>query len=152
MAVSRMVEFIPSHIRLQLSRLLNQARRMAPTTPMAPASVGVTSPRTMVPSTTKISARLGTVPRMMVFHSGQPRSVRASGGSAGTSAGRMIDRMNTQPMNSRTWTIEAPVAPIYISPGERCSWSARTISTSEGGISWVMVPEAAMTPVAWRTL
>ena len=41
---------------------------------------------------------------------------------------------------------------MYMSPGERPSWSASTISTSEGGMSWVMVPDAAMTPVAWRTL
>ncbi len=125
---------------------------MAPTTPMAPASVGVTRPSRIVPSTTKISASDGTMPRMILLQSGQPRSVRASGGSAGTSCGRMIDRMNTQPANSSTCRIEAPVAPIYISPGERCSWSASTISTSEGGISCVIVPEAAMTPVAWRTL
>ncbi len=152
MAVSRMVEVMPDHSSDQLSRRLNQASRMAPTTPMAPASVGVTRPKRIVPSTMKISARLGTMPRSTLLHSAQPRSVRASGGSAGTCAGRTIERMNTQAANSSTWTSDAPVAPIYISPGERPSWSARTISTSDGGISCVMVPEAAMTPVAWRTL
>jgi hypothetical protein len=36
-----------------------------------------------------------------------------------------------------------------MSPTERPSWSASTISTRDGGISCVMVPEAAMTPVAY---
>ena len=63
---------------------------MAPTTPIAPASVGVASPMKMVPSTMKISASDGTMPRMHFQTSGQPRSVRASGGSAGTSCGRMM--------------------------------------------------------------
>ena len=36
----------------------------------------------------------------------------------------------------------------YMSPTERPSWSARMTSTSDGGISCVIVPEAAMTPVA----
>jgi hypothetical protein len=43
-----------------------------------------------------------------------------------------------------------PMAPAYMSPTERPSWSPSTISTKEGGISWVMVPEAAITPVATR--
>ena len=37
-----------------------------------------------------------------------------------------------------------------MSPTERPSWSASTTSTSDGGISWVMVPEAAMTPMVCR--
>ena len=40
------------------------------------------------------------------------------------------------------------MAPRYMSPTERPSWSASTTSTSEGGMSCVMVPEAAITPVA----
>ena len=35
-----------------------------------------------------------------------------------------------------------------MSPTDRPSWSASTTSTSDGGTSWVMVPEAASTPVA----
>ena len=42
------------------------------------------------------------------------------------------------------------MAPVYMSPTGLPSWSASTTSTSDGGMSWVMVPEAAMTPVAWR--
>ena len=34
-----------------------------------------------------------------------------------------------------------------MSPTDLPSWSAITISTSDGGTSWVMVPEAASTPV-----
>ena len=37
-----------------------------------------------------------------------------------------------------------------MSPTETPSWSARMISTSDGGITWVMVPEAAITPVPIR--
>jgi len=43
---------------------------------------------------------------------------------------------------------EGPQAPLYMSPTERPSWSASTTSTSEGGTSCVIVPEAASTPVA----
>jgi hypothetical protein len=37
-----------------------------------------------------------------------------------------------------------------MSPTDCPSWSASTISTSDGGITCVIVPEAAMTPVAMR--
>ena len=40
------------------------------------------------------------------------------------------------------------IAPSYMSPTERPSWSAMTIRTSEGGMIWASVPEAAITPVA----
>ena len=43
-----------------------------------------------------------------------------------------------------------PMAPAYMSPTLLPSWSPSTISTSDGGISCVMVPDAAMTPVAIR--
>ena len=41
-------------------------------------------------------------------------------------------------------------APSYMSPTDRPSWSAMTISTSDGGMICASVPEAAMTPVATR--
>ena len=53
-------------------------------------------------------------------------------------------------MNSSVCTSDGPMAPLYMSPTLRCSWSASTISTSDGGISCVMVPLAAITPVASR--
>ena len=56
-------------------------------------------------------------------------------------------RMKTHAQNSASWIRLGPIAPLYMSPTERPSWSASTISTSEGGISWVMVPDAAITPV-----
>ena len=37
-------------------------------------------------------------------------------------------------------------APLYISPTLRPSWSAMMISTSEGGMIWARVPDAAITP------
>ena len=39
-------------------------------------------------------------------------------------------------------------AASYMSPTERPSWSAITISTSDGGMIWANVPEAAITPMA----
>ena len=42
------------------------------------------------------------------------------------------------------------MAPSYMSPTERPSWSESTISTSEGGMICASVPEAAMMPVARR--
>ena len=42
------------------------------------------------------------------------------------------------------------IAPSYMSPTERPSWSASTISTRDGGMICASVPEAAMTPVASR--
>ena len=46
-----------------------------------------------------------------------------------------------------TCRMDGPHAPLYMLPTSVPSWSAITISTSEGGTSWVMVPEAASTPV-----
>ena len=150
-AVMRMVVSMPCQSSGQVRRRFMAASTRAPTTPMAPASVGVARPMKMVPSTRKIRTSEGTMPLMHFQASGQPRSVRASGGRAGTSCGRMRLRMNTQTQNSATWIRLGPMAPRYMSPTERPSWSASTTSTSEGGMSWVMVPEAAITPVAWRT-
>ena len=90
------------------------------------------------------------MPRRHFRRSGQPCSVRASGGSAGTSCGRTMARIATQTQNSAIWMRLGPIAPAYMSPTERPSWSASTTSTSDGGMSWVMVPEAAMTPMVWR--
>ena len=42
------------------------------------------------------------------------------------------------------------MAPAYMSPTERPSWSASTMRTRLGGMIWASVPEAAMTPVASR--
>ena len=63
------------------------ASTMAPIAPMAPASVGVARPIIMVPSTTKISTAEGMMPSRHLRHSGQPRSVNASLGTAGTCSG-----------------------------------------------------------------
>ena len=41
-------------------------------------------------------------------------------------------------------------AASYMSPTDLPSWSAMTISTSEGGMICASVPEAAMTPAATR--
>ena len=50
--------------------------------------------------------------------------------------------------NSKICKIDGPQAPLYMSPTGLPNWSANTISTSDGGTSWVMVPAAANTPVA----
>ena len=67
------------------------ASTIAPTAPMAPASVGVASPMKMVPSTRKISTSDGTMPQSTLEISAQPRSVRASSGSGGTLCGCRIE-------------------------------------------------------------
>ena len=41
-------------------------------------------------------------------------------------------------------------APLYKSPTLRPSWSAMMINTSDGGMIWASVPEAAITPEATR--
>jgi hypothetical protein len=74
--------------------------------------------------------------------------MRASGGSAGTMAG--LNRATTT-MNSRyrpTSSRPGISAPAYMSPTERPSWSASTMSTSEGGMAWASVPEAVIAPMA----
>ena len=76
--------------------------------------------------------------------------MRASSGSAGTSFGQITLTISTQTQNSATWMMLGPIAPAYMSPTERPSWSASTTSTSEGGISCVIVPEAAITPIVCR--
>ena len=48
--------------------------------------------------------------------------------------------------------MDGPIAPAYISPTDLPNWSANTIKTSDGGINWVIVPDAAITPVATRGL
>ena len=150
-AVIRIVVSMPCQSRGHVRRRLMAASTSAPTTPMAPASVGVARPMKIVPSTRKIRTSEGTMPLVHFQASAQPRSVRASGGSAGTSCGRMMLRMKTQAQNSATWMRLGPIAPRYMSPTDLPSWSARTTSTSDGGMSCVIVPEAAITPVVWRT-
>ena len=41
-------------------------------------------------------------------------------------------------------------APLYRSPTLLPNWSANTISTSDGGMIWAKVPDAAITPLATR--
>ena len=94
---------------------------IAPTTPIAPASVGVARPVKIVPSTTKISPAEGMMPRIAFLNSAQPFSVRASGGSAGTSFGQIRLTVSTQMQNSAIWIMLGPIAPAYMSPTERPS-------------------------------
>ena len=88
--VSFAVEFIACLSSDQLRRRLTSASTSAPVAPMAPPSVGVAMPRKIVPSTRKISASGGISTNMTRRSSLKPRSVRASGGSAGTAAGVII--------------------------------------------------------------
>ena len=117
---------------------------------MAPASVGVARPMKIVPSTRKMRTTDGTMPHSTRLISGQPFRVRASGGSGGIAFGRNSDTAKMNAMNSSTCRIDGPIAPRYMSPTERPIWSASTTRTSDGGMSCVIVPEAAITPVARR--
>src|SRR5262249_625887 len=91
---------IPCESRDQVNVPEEAARGIAPTTPRAPASVGVANPMKMVPSTRKISPSEGMMPRRHFFHSAQPLSVRASSGRAGTSFGQRKLTMSTQMQNN----------------------------------------------------
>ncbi|KFJ48995.1 TRAP dicarboxylate transporter, DctM subunit domain protein [Bordetella bronchiseptica] len=53
-------------------------------------------------------------------------------------------------MYSPASTNPGTIAARNMSPIERPSWSARMISTSEGGMICDSVPEAAITPLASR--
>ncbi|MNV63676.1 hypothetical protein D3C71_1562820 [compost metagenome] len=76
------------------------------------------------------------------------RNERASSGSAGAELGFRYDMMTTNttyvPANRKPGTM----APRYMSPMERPNWSARMISTSDGGMICDSVPDAAMMPLA----
>ena len=146
--VRRMVEVIACSTSGQVRRRCNAASTMAPTAPMAPASVGVARPRPMVPRTRKISTMEGIMPHNTRLTSFHPIGSRACSGIGGIECGRMIAMMTMNSRKIATCRIDGPMAPRYMSPTERPSWSARMISTSDGGISCVMVPDAAMTPVA----
>ncbi|ODN68740.1 hypothetical protein A6302_03972 [Methylobrevis pamukkalensis] len=126
------------------------ASTSAPTAPMAPPSVGVARPMKMVPSTRKISTSGGSSEVIDRRTSARPRSVRASGGSAGTSSGLKIEIRMMKPVYMPVRISAGTMAPSYMSPTERPSWSASTISTRLGGMIWASVPEAAMVPVAMR--
>ena len=104
----------------------------------------------IVPSTRKISTSDGTMPQSTLAISGQPRSVRASAGSGGILCGCKIETARMKSRNSAICSTDGPIAPRYMSPTETPIWSASTISTSDGGITWVIVPEAAITPVPMR--
>ena len=78
------------------------------------------------------------------------RIVRASFGSAGTTPGRM-KLTATMKSTYRAVSVNPGMnAPLYRSPTLWPSWSARTISTSDGGMICASVPDAAMTPLATR--
>ncbi|MOA33297.1 hypothetical protein D3C78_1545820 [compost metagenome] len=93
-AVMRMVEAIALLSSDHDNLLCRPASRKAPNAPMAPASVGVATAVSMpgnppmLPSTAKISAAAGRMPRRHFPHSAQPCKVRASFGTPGTSCGR----------------------------------------------------------------
>ncbi len=106
----------------------------------------------MVPSTKKMSTMEGIMPASTRNTSARLSSPRASGGKAGRSLGRTIDISRMKSMKIATCRIDGPIAPRYMSPTDLPSWSARTISTSAGGMTCVIVPEAAITPVASRGL
>ena len=104
----------------------------------------------MVPSTMKIRTSDGTIETMQRTNSTLTLAVRTSFGSAGTFSGQMMLTMKIQPQNSPTRMKLGMKAPAYMSPTDLPMASASTTSTSEGGMIWVMVPDAAITPVDTR--
>jgi hypothetical protein len=126
------------------------ASTIAPTIPMAPLSVGVARPRKMVPST-RVSKhqRRDDAPTGTSWIRGQPVIDRESRGIPGTPL-RPEDahEEHVQAEQQHLDRARAPGAGVHVAPTERPSWSPSTISTSEGGMSCVMVPDEAITPVA----
>ena len=98
----------------------------------------------------KISTSDGTIETMQRTNSTPTLAVRTSLGSAGTFSGQMMLTMKIQAQNSPTRMKLGMKAPAYMSPTDLPIASASTTSTSDGGMIWVMVPEAAMTPVETR--
>jgi hypothetical protein len=147
MVVSLRVVSIPSLSSFQVRRRCKIASASAPTAPMAPPSVGVARPTRMVPSTMKMSTREGTIETMQRRNKTPRLAVRTSLGSGGTLSGQMMPTMKIQRQNRPTRMKLGMNAPAYMSPTERPMASASTTSTSDGGMIWVMVPEAAITPV-----
>ena len=88
------------------------------------------------------------MPHRHFFHRAQPCSVRSSFGIAGTHSGFTMLITKVKAMKSAICSSDGPQAPRYMSPTDLPSWSASTMSTSDGGTSCVIVPEAASTPVA----
>jgi hypothetical protein len=78
------------------------------------------------------------------------RMVRASAGRAGTKVGLIRLTIRIKPTYRPVSTKPGTKAPAYRSPTLLPSWSARMISTSEGGMICASVPEAAITPLATR--
>ena len=68
------------------------ARKAAPTTPMAAASVGVAQPQTMVPSVAMMRMACGTMPSVSSEAISLILPVRSSGGSGGPRRGLMRQR------------------------------------------------------------
>ena len=116
------------------------------TAPMAPPSVGVARPSRIVPSTIKISTREGTIDTMRHERQAQPHGARFLGkagtGAAGDGRRKIVPQNSADQDEARN-----DGAGIHIAH-RAAHGSASTISTKEGGMSWVMVPEAAITPVA----
>src|SRR6185369_14862878 len=108
---------------------------------------GVARPTRMVPSTMKISTSDGTIETMQRTNRTPRLAVRISFGSAGTLSGQMMLTMKIHRQNSPTRMKLGMKAPAYMSPTDLPMASASTTSTSDGGMIWVMVPEAAITPV-----
>ena len=94
-----------------------------------------------------ISMGLISLPIMLRY--GYDRRV-ASGGRAGTHCGRKKLTTSMYRMYRPVSTKPGMKAPLYRSPTLLPSWSASTISTSEGGMICASVPEAAITPPATR--
>ena len=69
---------------------------IAPLAPIAPPSVGVATPRKIVPSTRKISTSGGIIDVNTLTTSFAPNSVRASGGHPGAAPGFTTETIATQ--------------------------------------------------------
>ena len=78
------------------------------------------------------------------------RKPTASAGKPGVAFGNTTDAKKVKTAYIPASAMPGMNAPSYMSPTDLPSWSAITMSTSDGGMICASVPDAAMTPAAKR--
>ena len=122
------------------------ARTIAPTDPIAPASVGVATPAKIDPSTMRIRSSGGSITTTTRRRSPRQGMSVISGGRAGAASGLAIATPTTYAAYIAASISPGTSPPTKRSPTEIPSWSASTTSTMLGGMICPRVPDARMTP------
>ena len=149
--VVSVVSMPTARITFRFSRPLAAASSIAPRAPSPEASVGVAMPKKMLPSTTRISPKVGSADSR-AMPSCRSVSCSASAGRGGTRSGRAKPTTTRNTMYSRPSNTPGISAPMNRSPTDIDTWSAISTSMMDGGIRMPNVPEAATTPDAMALL